>query len=270
MGTNASMVKYGSYDVDEAEKEKEDLEAGSSEFLKLKKGRNVVRVLPPPVGKRKPSRATFQHFIEFPGVNRSFICARLEAKKPCKICQKADELKKSSNKQDQKIAESLFARRSILYNVIDRNDEEKGPQVMRVGKTIHEQLVELRTDEDAGGDFSHPIEGYDVTIVKTGEGKNGTKYKVLPHKHTSQLSEDDDTMQQWIDMQADLDKFCTPPDQEEIEEILENEGDEEAETPPNRRLARGADDKPAGRTRRARAEDDAIDVEGEEVEAADA
>ena len=45
--------------------------------------------------------------------------------------------------------------------VIDRNGESKGPQVLGFGKTILEDLRNLREDEDAGGDYTHPIEGCD-------------------------------------------------------------------------------------------------------------
>ena len=140
-------LSFGTYDEEEASKEKEELQKGGNEFAKLKVGRNVFRILPPAPGRRSPFRVVFQHFIEMPGGSKSVICARLESRKPCVVCAHVERLKKSQSHEDQKIADDLFARRRVFVNVIDRSDEEKGPKVLAVGKQVHEQLVALRDPE---------------------------------------------------------------------------------------------------------------------------
>ncbi len=248
-----NLVKYGSYDLEEAQKEKEALEAGGADFMKLKVGRNVVRILPPAVGQRTPFKVVYQHFIDLPGKKLVFVCPRFEAKRACPVCQKADQLKGSSAKADQDAASDFFARRRVYCNAIDRGEPDKGPQVLAFGKTVHEQLVALRADEDAGGDFCNPEEGFDIIIERSGTGKNDTKYVVRPARSTSALHPNAAVMQEWIDTQKNLNLLAKPPSPEELETMLRGGEDapEEEERPKGR---------PVGRKRSA--EDDAIDTDG--------
>ena len=268
-------LSFGTYDEEEASKEKEELQKGGNEFAKLKVGRNVFRILPPAPGRRSPFRVVFQHFIEMPGGSKSVICARLESRKPCVVCAHVERLKKSQSHEDQKIADDLFARRRVFVNVIDRSDEEKGPKVLAVGKQVHEQLVALR-DPEVGGDYCHPIDGFDVVIERSGTGKNDTKYKCFLSRRATPLDVqgDEGKMQEWIDSQADLDAYAKLPDVEEVKRLLSGEELDEDEAParPARPATRPAAPatsarkppatRPAAPARRT-AEDDAIDVEGE-------
>lgn len=251
-------LNYGEYDEETAAQEKEEASAGGAKFWKPKVGRNVIRILPPAVGQKKLFRSVYQHWIEM--VKRSVTCARIEAKKPCAVCMKVDELKKSKLKIDQDMASELFAKRQVFVNIIDRSDAAAGVQVFRCGKTIHEQLLALRTDEEAGANYSHPLTGNDIVIERVGTGKNDTKYKVMLGKQKP-LGPDDNVMQEWIDMQHNLDQIAKLPTLDEVKQLLSGEmpdsssdGDSSA---PKGGKANGAR---KGRT----AEDDVIDVEAEE------
>lgn len=227
-------LSYGTYDEETAEQEKEELSAQGAEFMKLKVGRNIVRVLPPPKGEKSPFRVVFQHFIEMPGGSKSVICARLEAKKPCTVCEHVNRLRKSTIKADQDAANDLFARRRVFCNVIDRSDEASGPKLLAFGKTVHEQLTTLRTDPAAGGNYIDPFEGSDVIITRTGTGKNDTKYQVALARKTTTLEKhgNEKIMQDWIDNQADLNKFAKLPSTAEVRALLAGEeppGDAEDE-----------------------------------------
>lgn len=289
-------LNYGDYSEDTALEEKEEIDASGAAFMKLKVGRNIVRILPPPAGKRSPFRTAFQHFIEMAGVRKSVICARQEARKPCLVCQKIDEMRKSRLPVDQEMANAMFARRRIFCNVIDRSDEAKGPKVLAFGKTVHEQLVALRTDPSAGGDYVHPEEGCDVIITRSGTGKNDTKYQVALARKESPLERSGDTnvMQAWIDAQQNLEQYAKLPSGEEVKQLLSGEaedetpaeeGEEEEEAAPRRPAPKPAGNRPAPRPtvttaprvtvpkktaaaapKRRSVEDDVIDVEGEEVE----
>lgn len=266
-----ALVNYGSYEEEAAEQEKEDLASSGAEFMKLKVGRNTVRVLPPPPGKRSPFRQVYQHFIEMPGGAKSVICARLEAKKPCAVCQQVDKLRQSKLDVDQKAANDLYARRRVFANVIDRSAPDAGPKVLGFGKQVHEQLVALRTDPDAGGDYCHPEHGFDIIIERTGTGKNDTKYTVFPSRKQSPLAKTVDKMQEWIDTQSNLDAFAKLPPIEEVRALLagdeaaEEEEEEEKPRRPAPKAAAKAAPAAAGKKRRT-AEDDVIDVEAEEVD----
>lgn len=255
-----NLVKYGEWSADEAEKEKEDLAKSGTgaEFMKLAVGRNVVRVLPPALGKKTPFKVFYQHFINVPGQTNavSFACPRMEAKRYCPACEKADALRATGNPADYDLAGQLFAKRRVFVNVIDRKNPESGPKILAFGKTVHEQMLALRTDEDAGGDYTHPANGFDLVIEREGTGKNDTSYKVFPARKQSALGNDE-----WIMMQHNLDAYARVPSQEELERMIKGQPSGSSGTRP----AAGGGGRPAGGKRRTAA-DDAIDTTGEEVD----
>ena len=81
-------------------------------------------------------------------------------------------------------------------------------------KQIHEGLVGIRTDEDAGGDFTHPAEGFDIIIERTGKALD-TSYKVLPSRRSSELGNDE-----WIAAQPTHDGLVKVPTLDEIKEMF--------------------------------------------------
>jgi len=212
----SNIQRWGSYEMDAAQQEGEELaSAGGNNFFKFEVGKNVIRFLPPPVGKKSPFRVVWQHSWNVNGQFRSVTCPRYEAKQPCPVCAKADQLKGSANPADQERARDYFAKRRIFANVIDRQHPEEGPKVAAFGKTIHEALVALRTDPDAGGDFTHPETGFDIVIERKGTGKNDTEYKVLAARKATPLGDVN-----WIDQQANLDQFAKVLTPDEMREKL--------------------------------------------------
>lgn len=219
-----NLVKFGGYDIEAARSEQEALASeGSADFMKLNVGRNVVRFLPPPPGKRSPFVVTHQHYVEIPGTTSKvvFNCPRMsKPAKPCPVCARAEKLRANGNPVDRDRAYDLFPRRRVFANVIDRSCPEKGPLVLSFGKKIHEALIALRTDEDAGGDFTHPITGFDLVIERKGTGKTDTEYKVMPARGNSKLAPSEAQMQEWIDSQADLGRYAIIHTPEEIKAMI--------------------------------------------------
>lgn len=255
----SNLAKYGSYDLDAANEEQEELDKSGSgaDFMKLEAGRNVVRFLPPAPGKRTPFLVTYQHFIKLPGQdNMVFTCPRMMQRQPCPACAEAERLKATGNPADADLASGLFARRRVFANVIDRANPEKGPRIVGFGKTVHEQLVALRTDEDAGGDYTHPIEGFDIIIERVGTSKNDTKYTVRPARQTSQLASTEEQIDNWISIQHNLDQFTRIPSKDELARMFS--GVPSTAAPAGR-------SRPTGGARRPSAQDDAIDTTGEEA-----
>lgn len=274
-----SLVNYGSYEMDAAREEKEDLDkSGGGAFFKFADGRNKVRFLPPPIGKRSPFVVTYQHYVQIPPGSdngMSFNCPRMMAKRPCPICQLIDQMKGTGAKADFDIADKMKARARVYANIIERKAPEAGPQVVAFGKKIHEQLVALRENEDAGGDFTHPIEGFDIIVEKAGKMLN-TTYKVMADRNSSKLGD-----MEWIDQQTDLDRFGIVQPYEEIAEKIREEGYEVG----GGRQRAAAAAAPAGRSRGVRpqetrqaapaarrgrnAEDDMVDTDDEDDDAKD-
>jgi len=250
MSEDNAMVKYGAYEKEEAEKEAIDLEKTSGEFLKLHIGKNIVRFLPPPLGKKSPFKIVMTHFVSVPGSDTSVsIPCQVVFKKPCPLCSWASQLKAKGDPVSLEKGKDLSAKRRVYANAIDRENPEAGPQIISFGKTIHEALVALRTDEDVGGDFTHPVTGYDIQIVRSGSGRNDTEYKVFRHKHDSKL----DNLE-WIEVQHDLDQFCRSMTPEEIKAKITGEASERAPAKPTKKAG------PVAQARRT-VEQDAVTAE---------
>jgi hypothetical protein len=212
----SNIVKYGSYTIDDAELDEQESKkvGGGGQFLKMQPGRNIVRFLPPKPG-QKLFLAYFQHFVKLAGMQNaaSFACPAKLASKPCPVCQEAHRLESTGNAADAAVARTLFPRRRVLANVIDRKNPDAGPQILAFGKVVHDALIAIRKNEDAGGDFTHPEEGFDISIEKSGAGLK-TEYAVQASRKTTPLGD-----LAWIDQQPDLAKYATVKSPEEIMQI---------------------------------------------------
>lgn len=220
--SDSNLVDFGDYTDEAAAAEAEDLAASGSEFAKIPVGESVWRILPPAAGKTSPFKTVYQHYIKLPGMERgvSFACPRIHDRRPCPACKKATELKGSRNATDQKMARELSASRRVMANVILRgaNGEDKGPLILGFGKQIHEQLNTIRNSKN-GGNFCHPIDGFDVVINRKGQGLD-TEYLVSAAREDSPLHESVQQMNDWITMQAALDQYALPPSEEDLAEML--------------------------------------------------
>jgi hypothetical protein len=249
-----NLVKWGSYELETAQEEKQESDASGAgaDFMKLVAGKNVVRFLPPKVGQRTPFIVVYQHYVKMPGLTSPavFACPRMMKKEPCGACAKAEELKATGNPADADMAKDLFASRRVFANVINRANPEDGPRILGFGKMIHEALLAIRADEDAGGDYTHPVEGFDIVIEKSGEKLN-TKYTVRPARQSTPLATDDQQMQDWIDMQHNLAALARVPTREEMQKLFGSS-------------AGGGGGQRRGGPRRASAQDD-IETDSEEA-----
>ncbi len=256
----AGLVKWGSYEVDAANKERDETKSDST-FMKLKVGKNVVRILPPRAGQNSPFKIVRQHFIRMPGNDSPavFACPRSadeDMKDRCPACEQAAKLRGTGVRVDRDRAWELMPKLRVFANVIDRSSEESGPQVLGFGKMIFEELVNLREDEDAGGDYTHPTKGFDIIIQRQGTGKNDTSYSVRMARHASAITDDPDEMESWYESMENLDQFAAAKSYEEILEMLGVDG-----APRRQRIT--ADASPKRRKAR-KPKEEVIDVDVEE------
>lgn len=209
--TSTSLVKYGSYSIEECDRDAAEMSA--SEFYKVKEGENIIRVPPPPPGKTSPIKIVDQHRIEMgDGRTLVFICPGTG----CPACAKFHELRRSRDSVVRDMAfETFKPRRRAYMNVIDRENPERGPIVWEFGKTVIEDIKKIRSSTRGGGDFTHPEKGFDLIVDRVGTGKNDTKYKVIADRQCSPLGD-----MSWIEKQVDLDEFCMQKSLEEIEDII--------------------------------------------------
>lgn len=102
---------------------------------------------------------------------------------PCPVNDVLSKIYSGTDKDAKDFAKE-YCRRSTEYwvAVIDRDDpgEPAAPKVkvLQAKQTVYEQIVDYMIDEDVGVDITHPKEGCDIIVSKSGEGLD-TKWKVV-------------------------------------------------------------------------------------------
>lgn len=210
----------------EAMKAKLDSESRSgnynnAEYDKLKQGKNVRRILWPKGDSDSFYSEGFLHFNLGEDGNTVVTCPKtFGSKERCPICEYVEELQKSKNKEDAKLASKLKATRKIYVNTISRDDDEETPKVLPIGVTVLKGLLEAICDPDYG-DITDPDEGRDVTITRKGEGMK-TEYSVLIKPKASIVS-DELSASEIEDEMTDLDSLFVKKSYEELQDILNGE-----------------------------------------------
>lgn len=210
----------------DAMKSKLDAESQSggynAEYDKLQQGKNVRRVLWPKGESESFYSEGYLHFgLGADGKSVATCPKTWGSKEKCPICEYVEQLQKSKNKDDKKLADDIKAKRRIYINVLNRDDDdEETPKVLPIGVTILKGLLETICDADYG-DITDPEEGRDITITRKGQGLK-TEYTVLPKPKSSVVSESKTTDELEEEM-TDLDSLFIKKSYEELEAILNGE-----------------------------------------------
>lgn len=218
--TGTNITRWGGFSTDALDKLDEQIQdIAGNVYLDLEPGENIVRFLPPIMGRESPFRVTAQHYIDaIPGFDRMFVfaCPRVELKQPCLACQKCEELNKTGNPVDRERAFKMSAGLRVFANVIDRKHPDRGVKVLGFGKMIWEQLKTIRKNARLGGDFTDPSAGgFDIIITREGEGRS-TKYQCAADRTSSPLAPTDEEIEAILGMGHDLDALVNPAIPEEL------------------------------------------------------
>ncbi len=228
----SNLAKWGEWGDDAAAQDAAATKAGQKSYMKLAEGDNIVRFLPPRLGKPSPLATTYSHYLELPdGRKVSFNCPRLMAHRACIVCAKGEQLRNSRSMTDQKAGKRMFPRIRVYANVIDRNAENVGVQILAFGKSVMDSLTAIRQDKRKGGNFTHPESGRDIIITRKGTGQFDTEYIVSPDVSASPLHADPGQADEWLEMAYDLDAFTAVLDDEAIRAKVRGE---EADPEPQR------------------------------------
>lgn len=205
------LSKFGSFTKEAA---KAEASAGQSqEWLKLNTGTNVVRILPPLAGKTSPWVTIYQHFIKVPGAKAVvFNCPRRMANMRCPACEKADRLRATGNPADERASKEFNPSMRTISFGLDRENPEKGIQMFAFGAMIKKRLIHFREKLDK--DFTHPTEGFDLVIDRTGQGLD-TEYQTDLGTQ-GPITNNEAQLDQWLDGLPDLDSFSTVLSYEQI------------------------------------------------------
>ena len=222
---------------------------GGANFIDIKDGRNVVRILPPAEGKEDFAQEVFVHY----GVGKTetnkkgtmVVCPTTWGdNKRCPVCDASKEFKGLSKKKDDamdKQSNQLYRKKRVYMNAIDRSvdiaalakdaegnylDAEgkvfEPVQILGVGTTIYKAIIGIICDPEYG-DITDAVAGLDVIITKAGTGMN-TDYEVKTVRKESPIGFD-----QWQEGLKDLSTFAVCKTYKELLGILNgDEPDEDA------------------------------------------
>lgn len=219
-GSGISM--FGDFDTAAAEDHAAQAEKdrGAGKFLKLPEGKSVIRFMPPAKGERVPFKTVWEHNIDLPGGKVSFACPRNNHKLACPACQQEASL--MAQGLDAR-AKGFKAKKRHYANVIVRGEEDLGPRIFGFGYTIEEDLISYRRDMDVN--FSHPITGTDILVIRKGTTATNTEYKTtLDPKGPRPLAESDAQLQELADAMHDLNTVVRSKTAPEIIELLQGGG----------------------------------------------
>lgn len=193
----------------------------NAEYDKLQQGKNVRRVLWPKGDSEYFYSDGYLHFGIGPDGKSVATCPKTWGQKEkCPICEMVEQLQKSKNKDDKKLADDIKAKRRIYINVINRDDEEETPKVLPIGATIFKGLLETICDADYG-DITDPDTGHDVTITRKGQGLK-TEYTVLPKPKATPVSETQAPEEIEAEM-TDLNSLFIKKSYDELKALLDGE-----------------------------------------------
>ena len=234
MGLNLDKLRQKLADTQE--KMKGNGGGGDFKFWSPKDGRNVIRILPPKPGTEDFYAEARVHYNV--GPNKRMVTCGKTARSTCAVCEFVDELYKTKDKEDEKLAKAMRATSRYYFNVVDRSLEEKDEDFGEVnvfgsGATIFTDILSIIVDPDYG-DITDAKEGYDLIITKSGKGLN-TEYKTNARPKQTAIG-----IEEWEEKMIDLSFFSKPKSDEDLIAILEgkepskDEEKEEEEKPPKK------------------------------------
>ncbi len=171
----------------------------SGKIFRPEPGRNLVRLIPPKDGRDLFREIAIHYGLGTGGKQRAF-CPVAE-KKPCPVC---DFLGRN---EDTQLGRKLAVKTQYFFNAIVRGQEESGPRIIQVATTVWMATCELLLDEQDPVPLLDPANGYDLMIIRDGEGLQ-TRHTVRPNTKPSRLA-DEAKISEWMQQQADLDQVVT-------------------------------------------------------------
>jgi len=196
-------------------------------FLKLPVGRTKVRILPgqdPGSVDKDFYVKSIVHYNVNPN-NPKLPVISAKSKNPnafCPIMDRINQLRHSTDPADQAEVKRMWPKTFYYMGLIMLEGADTGKLFVLQGrKTLWKKIMSLMNEPDYG-DITHPVEGFDVTLVKSGKDLD-TEYDVLPSRNPSPISDDPEEVKAILENQFDLWRFREAPDADEIKAFMRGE-----------------------------------------------
>lgn len=221
-------------DARRARYRQEVLDSASSKFttqkmlyFKLPTGTTRIRVLPG-IDPASADKDFYCRGIAHYNVNPNspkvpVICPKSKNPKAfCPVCEQQQTLRKSSNKADNIAADRIRGQARYYLGIVPREGEDAGKvMVYSAPKVVYLKILSYIEDNEYG-DITHPTEGYDIKITRTGMGKE-TRYDINASPKSNAVSEDPEEVKQMLEGQPELWRFREAPSSDEIEKFMAGE-----------------------------------------------
>jgi len=169
-------------------------------LYKCRDGKNIIRILPPTWD--NANHYGIDLFVNYNiGPDKASYLSLSKHKKGRDPIAEAQ--RQAANDGDEELAKKLQPTQRVLVWLIDRQDEDEGPQLWAMPfSKVDKAFINLSRDEDTGEVVYIDAldKGWDIRFYKEGKGLNTTydasRMKLLGPKP---ISEDDDQMASWLE-----------------------------------------------------------------------
>ena len=176
-------------------------------LYKVKEGTNILRIMPPPSQDYEHFGIDiFTHFGI--GVEKStFLCLNKMKDEPCPVCEEHTSLRATLGGRQQLTQEEkdmlrpFNAGKRVLMYVVDRSEEDKGPQAWPAPWTLDRDIGSVMQDKLSGEILwiDDPQDGYDVSFDRKGTGLSTEYTGVQIARASSPLHRDVGKAMAWCD-----------------------------------------------------------------------
>jgi hypothetical protein len=243
-----------------------------------KVGENVIRILPPTW---EDSHEHYGYTIwvhSWVGPDKStYLCPAKMKKKPCPICEAAEEARKAGEDDEYK---HLNMKEQTVFWIIDRDDDDQQPQLYAVSGQMDRDILSQTISSRSGKAImiDHPDEGYDVFIKRTGQGLK-TRYVCSIDRDPSPIEDKESEQEEILTYVKDnsIPSVLKFYNEEYLEKVIagtmeqkdEDTEDEEEDTEEEEERPRGKRGKPKPRKDEDEEEEEEEEDTEEEEEAED-
>jgi hypothetical protein len=207
---------------------------GKSLFWKPTIGKQSIRIVPSKYNPDFP----FTEMMFYYEIGNKTIPSPANWGEKDPIMEFAKQLRKSSDKENWRLAKKLDPKVRIFVPVVVRGEESEGVKLWQFGKETYQEFLNLASDEEIG-DYTDVYEGRDIKLNTVGPEVTGTKYNkttISPSLKSSPLSNDENVVKSCIENQPNPLEVFKRYSFDEIKQMLqewltpeENSNEEESE-----------------------------------------
>ena len=189
MDLNAIKSRLSAMNTEGQKREKVDPE---KTFWRPTTGKHQIRIVPSAYDPNYPFKELFFHY----GIGKYPMLALSNFGEQDPIVDFVQELKKTSDSDNWKMAGKLTPKLRVFAPIIVRGEEDKGVRLWGFGKNIYKELLALAEDEDIG-DFTDVTNGFDLIVEQQpGNPYPTTSVRIKPKM--SELSDDNGKVTSWL------------------------------------------------------------------------